>query len=100
MSMPRRTRKFRPERPKQIRCAYRKRAGHLRSSALCRESVSGVDMHIGSQITYLDPFDNAFALPAELVRELRSDGHAIDHPIRWWIGILYRDNEDPDSYHP
>src|SRR6516162_2925584 len=42
-------------------------------------TVTGVDMHIGSQITKLDPFDNAFALLADFVRILRGDGHAITH---------------------
>src|SRR6516162_2924332 len=42
-------------------------------------TVTGVDMHIGSQITKLDPFDNAFALLADFVRLLREDGHAITH---------------------
>ena len=37
--------------------------------------VAGVDMHIGSQITELTPFDNAFALLSDFVRELRADGH-------------------------
>lgn len=63
--------------------------------------VSGVDMHIGSQITNLEPFDNAFALLAELVRDLRADGHEIDHiDCGGGLGIPYRQGEDPDSYHP
>src|SRR5882757_5545172 len=41
--------------------------------------VAGVDMHIGSQITVLDPFDDAFALLSDFVRTLRADGHAISH---------------------
>ena len=41
--------------------------------------VTGVDMHIGSQITDLAPFDDAFSLLADFVRELRADGHRIDH---------------------
>ncbi len=41
--------------------------------------VSGIDMHIGSQITDLQPFDDAFALLAEFVGTLRADGHVIDH---------------------
>ena len=45
----------------------------------CPASVTGVDMHIGSQITDLEPFDNAFAVLADLVATLRADGHAIDH---------------------
>jgi diaminopimelate decarboxylase/aspartate kinase len=41
--------------------------------------VTGVDMHIGSQITALEPFDSAFALLAEFVVDLRADGHHISH---------------------
>jgi len=58
--------------------------------------VDGVDMHIGSQITDLDPFGNAFTLLAEFVRELRSDGHAISHvDLGGGLGIPYRDNNEP-----
>jgi diaminopimelate decarboxylase len=59
--------------------------------------VAGVDMHIGSQITDLDPFGNAFALLAEFVRTLRSDGHTILHvDLGGGLGIPYRDdNESP-----
>ena len=42
-------------------------------------AVRGVDMHIGSQITELQPFDDAFALLADFVRTLRTDGHRIEH---------------------
>jgi diaminopimelate decarboxylase len=59
-------------------------------------AVAGVDMHIGSQITDLDPFGNAFALLAEFVRELRGDGHAISHvDLGGGLGIPYRDNNEP-----
>jgi diaminopimelate decarboxylase len=58
-------------------------------------------MHIGSQITDLDPFDNAFALLAEFVRDLRADGHAIDHvDLGGGLGIPYDDSVDPALYHP
>jgi diaminopimelate decarboxylase len=58
--------------------------------------VSGVDMHIGSQITDLDPFGNAFTLLAEFVRELRADGHVISHvDLGGGLGIPYRDDNDP-----
>lgn len=43
-----------------------------------------IDMHIGSQITELQPFDDAFALLAGLVEELRADGHAISMSISAW----------------
>jgi diaminopimelate decarboxylase len=58
--------------------------------------VSGVDMHIGSQITELQPFDDAFALLSEFVHTLRADGHAIEHvDLGGGLGIPYRDGEDP-----
>lgn len=63
--------------------------------------ATGVDMHIGSQITDLAPFDDAFALLADFVRTLRADGHAIDHlDLGGGLGIPYRETDDPESYHP
>ena len=59
-------------------------------------AVVGVDMHIGSQITDLRPFDDAFALLADFVRTLRADGHAIDHvDLGGGLGIPYRVDNDP-----
>src|SRR5262245_33950620 len=65
--------------------------------------VTGVDMHIGSQITELAPFGDAFALLSDFVRTLRSDGHDIEHiDLGGGLGIPYRaDNEPPpppDAY--
>jgi diaminopimelate decarboxylase len=65
--------------------------------------VSGVDMHIGSQITELEPFGNAFALLSDFVRTLRADGHHIEHvDLGGGLGIPYRDDNepppDPDAY--
>jgi diaminopimelate decarboxylase len=65
--------------------------------------VVGVDMHIGSQITELSPFDDAFALLADFVRVLRADGHVISHvDLGGGLGIPYQeDNEpppDPSAY--
>jgi diaminopimelate decarboxylase len=61
--------------------------------------VTGVDMHIGSQITELGPFDNAFALLAEFVRDLRSDGHTISHvDLGGGLGIPYHDNNEPPPH--
>jgi diaminopimelate decarboxylase len=74
---------------------------YRRARALPGVEVSGVDMHIGSQITDLAPFENAFLLLAELVRDLRADGHDIDHvDLGGGLGIPYRAGEDPESYHP
>lgn len=63
--------------------------------------VTGVDMHIGSQITDLAPFDDAFALLSDFVRALRDDGHRIDHvDLGGGLGIPYHEGEDSASYHP
>jgi diaminopimelate decarboxylase len=74
----------------------RARAVYARARALPGLSISGVDMHIGSQITDLQPFDDAFALLAEFVRALRADGHTIDHlDLGGGLGIPYRFDNDP-----
>jgi diaminopimelate decarboxylase len=58
--------------------------------------VAGVDMHIGSQITDLQPFDDAFALLSEFVRTLRTDGHHIEHvDLGGGLGIPYREDNEP-----
>jgi len=61
--------------------------------------ITGADMHIGSQITELAPFRDAFALLADFVRTLRADGHRIAHvDLGGGLGIPYReDNEPPPS---
>jgi diaminopimelate decarboxylase len=63
--------------------------------------ISGVDMHIGSQITHLEPFDNAFALLADFIGVLRSDGHTISHiDVGGGLGIPYHSDQSPDDFHP
>jgi diaminopimelate decarboxylase len=58
--------------------------------------VTGIDMHIGSQITELQPFDDALKLMIELIGILRADGHTIDHfDIGGGLGVPYRDDNDP-----
>ncbi|HKS85381.1 MAG TPA: diaminopimelate decarboxylase [Pseudolabrys sp.] len=72
---------------------------YARAAKLKGIKVTGVDMHIGSQITELDPFDNAFALLAEFVRVLRVDGHAISHvDLGGGLGIPYHDGNEPPPH--
>lgn len=79
----------------------RARAVYAHAATLPGIQVSGVDMHIGSQITDLKPFDDAFALLAEFVKQLRADGHTIDHlDLGGGLGIPYRETDDPSKYHP
>jgi diaminopimelate decarboxylase len=81
----------------------RARKVYARAARLEGVRVIGVDMHIGSQIVELDPFNDAFALLADFVRQLRADGHTIGHvDLGGGLGIPYReDNEpppDPSAY--
>ena len=79
----------------------RARAVYRDAARLPGIAVSGVDMHIGSQITDLAPFDTAFEILASFLEDLRADGHPIDHvDLGGGLGIPYRQGEDPDSYHP
>lgn len=76
------------------------RGVYARAAALDGLRVVGVDMHIGSQITVLQPFDDAFALLSDFVRLLRADGHTIEHvDLGGGLGIPYRD-EDEEPPHP
>lgn len=77
----------------------RAREVYAEAASLPGLRVAGVDMHIGSQITELSPFENAAALIAELARDLRAAGHAIDHlDLGGGLGIPYRnDNTPPPS---
>ena len=77
----------------------RARDVYARAARLPGLKVAGVDMHIGSQITDLDPFGNAFALLAEFVRMLRGDGHTISHvDLGGGLGIPYRDDNEPPPH--
>jgi diaminopimelate decarboxylase len=74
----------------------RARAVYAKAARLPGLRVAGVDMHIGSQIVELTPFDNAFALLSDFVRELRADGHTISHvDLGGGLGIPYREDNEP-----
>jgi diaminopimelate decarboxylase len=64
-------------------------------------AVAGIHMHIGSQITDLKPFRNAFTLMRELVGALRAGGHRIEHlDMGGGLGVPYRSGNDiPPSPH-
>lgn len=73
---------------------------YQKAAALPGIDITGVDMHIGSQITQLDPFSDAFSLLKELVENLRSDGHAIKHvDLGGGLGVPYHE-DDPEPPHP
>jgi diaminopimelate decarboxylase len=77
----------------------RARDVYARAAKLPGLVVTGVDMHIGSQIVELAPFDDAFALLSDFVRTLRADGHAISHiDLGGGLGIPYRDDNEPPPH--
>ena len=59
--------------------------------------VVGIDVHIGSQLTDLEPFELAYTKVAELTRTLREDGHDIRRlDLGGGLGIPYtQSNEVP-----
>lgn len=60
--------------------------------------VRGVSVHIGSQITDVAPFGESMARVADLVRELRTDGHTIDSiDAGGGLGIAY-DKPSPNGF--
>lgn len=69
----------------------RARALYATARDLPGVAATGIHMHIGSQITNLDPFRNAFKLMRELVLALRLDGHVLHHlDIGGGLGVPYR----------
>jgi diaminopimelate decarboxylase len=75
----------------------RARAVYKRAAELPGIKAIGIDTHIGSQITDLQPYDDAYKLLAEMVETLRADGHAIEHiDLGGGLGIPYHfDNAPP-----
>jgi diaminopimelate decarboxylase len=75
----------------------RAREVYAEAASLPGLQVVGVDVHIGSQLTDLDPYRAAYAKVADLTRALRADGHAITRlDLGGGLGIPYRrDNNAP-----
>jgi diaminopimelate decarboxylase len=75
----------------------RARAAYKRAGELPGIEVVGVDVHIGSQITELAPFEKAFSRVMELIAMLRADGHNIARAdLGGGLGVPYaRDNQPP-----
>jgi len=72
----------------------RAREIYKHASTLPNINIQGVDVHIGSQLTSLNPFKNAFKLIHELVVDLRSDGHNINViDLGGGLGVNYQKDE-------
>ncbi len=75
----------------------RAREVYAQAAALAGIDVIGIDVHIGSQLTQLEPFELAYQKVAELTETLRADGHNIRRlDLGGGLGIPYtRSNEAP-----
>lgn len=75
----------------------RARAVYAYAASLPAIDVIGIDVHIGSQLTDLEPFELAYNKVAELTRALRADGHNIRRlDLGGGLGIPYaRSNSAP-----
>ena len=76
---------------------------YAKAAALPGIKVAGIHMHIGSQITDLAPFCDAFRLLGDLARDLMADGIQLEHlDIGGGLGVPYRGGNDvpphPDAY--
>src|SRR5690606_8153222 len=67
------------------------------AAALPGLDVVGIDVHIGSQLTDLQPFEAAYTMVADLTRQLRAEGHDIRRlDLGGGLGIPYeRTNAAP-----
>ena len=70
---------------------------YARAAGLPGLRVVGIDMHIGSQLTDLTPFEAAYRKMADLTHQLRAEGHFIERlDLGGGLGIPYtRSNEAP-----
>lgn len=74
----------------------RARAVYARAAALPGIEVTGIDCHIGSQITAVGPYLDALDRLLDLVEAVAADGIAIDHlDLGGGLGITYTDETPP-----
>ncbi len=72
---------------------------YTKAASLPFIKVRAVAVHIGSQLTDLEPFKLAFTKIVELVKLLRNDGHDITHlDLGGGLGIPYSDKIPPSPH--
>jgi len=73
-------------------------AAFAHAEALPGMEPDGLAVHIGSQLTNIEPFRHAFTILAELVRELRGGGHTVRRlDLGGGLGIAYGDEPGPSA---
>jgi diaminopimelate decarboxylase len=73
---------------------------YARASGMKSLKTRGVSVHIGSQITEVEPFTLAMERVADLVRDLRKDGHRIEYvDAGGGLGIAYEGADGPEFGH-
>jgi len=74
---------------------------YAEAASLENIDIVGVDVHIGSQIDDLAPFEKAISKVGELISRLRANGHTIrSFDIGGGLGIPYGDNSGDNSITP
>lgn len=69
---------------------------YARLDALPGINMRGVALHIGSQLTSLEPLETAFGKIGVLVQELRESGHVITHvDLGGGLGVKYKTEDNP-----
>ena len=69
---------------------------YRKAAELPNLAISGIDCHIGSQLTELLPFMDALERVLTLAEQLREDGMEIDHlDLGGGLGVRYADEEPP-----
>ena len=67
-----------------------------RLDALPSLNMRGVALHIGSQLTSLEPLETAFGKIGTLVQDFRASGHRITHvDLGGGLGVRYKDGDNP-----
>jgi len=74
----------------------RARAAYAQAAKLKGIEIVGVDVHIGSQIVELEPFESAFQKIVDFIAALRTDGHRITRAdLGGGLGVPYRFDLEP-----
>ena len=74
------------------------REAFVRAQELPHLAPKGIAVHIGSQLTDIEPYEAAFAKVADLFEALRADGIALERvDLGGGLGVTYRDETPPDA---